>query len=532
MNAKLRHWLWNLSIRRKLTAAIVGTSAVVVLVLAVFVSGYKFYDDRRAMLTDLSTLADVVAATSTAAISFGDPHTAREILQALNLRPAILVACVYSKISAHPGVFAAYERDQRHHACPDQPQEVGASYRFGQFSAVSNISLDGDAIGRLYLAQSDREIWLALRVYLLVLGGVLLLSIGIAAGLSRVMQHFVARPILSLAQTAERISQTENYAIRAPEFGQDEVGHLIRSFNGMLAQIAAAEQNLHRLNGDLQAEIAERSRANEELRETLQQLRNTQEQLIQTEKMASLGALVAGVAHEINTPIGIGVTAASTLQGKVEELRHDFENQTLTSSGLRRFLELTEQSTGMILGNLERSAVLIQSFKQVAVDQSNPDHRRFEVAAYLEEVLSSLRPRLRKTGVEVQVDCPPALEIDSYPGAISQIVTNLVINSLVHGYADNSAGQVSIQVRPNGKGMEITYRDDGRGIAAENLPHIFDPFFTTARGAGGSGLGLHIVYNLVTQQLGGRIVAHSAPGAGAEFVFTVADMDLIDEQHR
>jgi signal transduction histidine kinase len=175
----------------------------------------------------------------------------------------------------------------------------------------------------------------------------------------------------------------------------------------------------------------------------------------------------------------------------------------------------------LILTNLRRATELVSSFKQVAVDQSSEACRRFAVAEYLQDIVASLRPGLRRAEVEVEVDCNPGLHLTSYPGALAQVITNLVQNTLTHGYREGQSGRIRIAVTAETDGVSLSYTDDGNGIADEVLPRIFEPFFTTARGKGGSGLGLHVVHSLVTQRLGGTIAVRSGPGQGTRFALTL-----------
>ena len=246
------------------------------------------------------------------------------------------------------------------------------------------------------------------------------------------------------------------------------------------------------------------------------QLRETQLLLARNEKMAALGAVVAGLAHEINTPIGVGVTAASTLQGLSKDVEAKFAAATMTKTDLEKFLASARQSSDILMLNLQRAANLIQSFKQVAVDQSSGERRVFGLREYLNEVLLSLTPVTKKANCSVSVVCPETLTLDSYPGAIAQIVSNLVGNSLLHGFPDGRKGHVIISAREQDSKLIFEYSDDGVGVPAENLPKLFDPFFTTKRGAGGTGLGLHIVYNLATQTLGGAIDMASRENEGVK----------------
>lgn len=273
-------------------------------------------------------------------------------------------------------------------------------------------------------------------------------------------------------------------------------------------------------------DVTRRREAENEIREAkeraekaLAELREAQESLIQAEKMASLGGLVAGVAHEINTPIGTTLTAASLLHDETRHIRRLQGDGNLKRKDFERYLELAGETSERIQANCIRAAELIQSFKQVAVDQTSEERRRFVLADYIQEVLISLGPRLRRTALKVEVDGPPELDVDGYPGLLAQVITNFIMNSIMHGYQECQPGTVRFTFRllpPDD--VELIYRDDGRGISPENLSRIFDPFFTTNRGGGGTGLGLNIVYNIVQQKLKGAIRAESQPGQGAAFI--------------
>lgn len=265
----------------------------------------------------------------------------------------------------------------------------------------------------------------------------------------------------------------------------------------------------------LQKDLQEK---NEELVKTLQQLQSTQAQLIESEKMAALGNLVAGVAHEINTPVGVSVTAASVLAEDATDLLESYKSGHMKRSELETFVETAIESSNMILANLKRAADLIHSFKQVAVDQSSELQRCFKVKEYLEEIILSLVANLKKTKHTVKIEGDDTLTLDSYPGAFSQVVTNLVMNSLIHAYDKEDSGKIYLKFKQEGEQVIFQYSDDGKGISQGNLSQIFDPFFTTNRSQGGTGLGLHIVYNLVTQKLKGTIRCESQVGLGTQFI--------------
>jgi len=258
---------------------------------------------------------------------------------------------------------------------------------------------------------------------------------------------------------------------------------------------------------------------NNELGQTLEHLRETQDQLVQSEKMASLGNLVAGIAHEINTPIGIGVTAASHLEKITKDFIALYEAGTIKRLDLANHLADSAEAVTIIFSNLERASQLVRSFKQVSVDQSSEARREFNVRQYLGELLLSLQPKLKRTAHNITIHCDESLKIDSFPGAFAQILTNLIMNSLVHAYEGNIAGQITIDIeKSNNYTLHLTYQDDGKGMDTTILNKIYNPFFTTKRGNGGTGLGLYVVYNIVTQQFGGSIECISQLGQGTKFL--------------
>lgn len=268
------------------------------------------------------------------------------------------------------------------------------------------------------------------------------------------------------------------------------------------------------------ADVTDLVRARELAERALAELKVAQEKLVQAEKMVSLGQLVAGVAHEINTPVGVALTAASFLEQETQKLQELVTGSTLRKSDLAHYGAIAVESTRSIQANLLRAGHLIQSFKQVAVDQTSQERRRFKLAGYIDETLLSLAPKLKKVPHQVIVDCPADLELDSYPGALSHVLTNLVVNALIHAFDDATPGILRIKARCHADQVIMAFTDDGKGIPPEHLGKIFDPFFTTRRGSGGSGLGLNVVYNSVTANLQGSISCDSRLGSGTTFTIS------------
>ncbi|HYD59390.1 MAG TPA: ATP-binding protein [Noviherbaspirillum sp.] len=283
------------------------------------------------------------------------------------------------------------------------------------------------------------------------------------------------------------------------------------------------ENEIRELNAELEERVRSRTlkleQANAELADALASLRNMQNELIRSEKMAALGSLVAGVAHELNTPIGNSVTVASTLMEQTEALLNDERAGTLRRSIFDRYLETAAAGTELLLRTLKRASELVSSFKQVAVDQSSDQRRQFDLQNVLQEVAVTLAPTYNKMRYKLEMDLVPGISLDSYPGPLGQVITNFITNALTHGFEgrDNGTMQLSAR-RVDDECVEIVFSDDGIGIPPEHQKRVFDPFFTTKLGKGGSGLGMNIVYNLVTSVLGGKIELQSSLGVGTTLV--------------
>ncbi|QYK00471.1 two-component regulator propeller domain-containing protein [Shewanella psychrotolerans] len=294
---------------------------------------------------------------------------------------------------------------------------------------------------------------------------------------------------------------------------QKETEHALRELNQQLEQ-------------RVQSRTMELQQRNDELNNILDELKHTQGELMDKEKMAALGGLVASITHEVNTPIGISVTAASHLQESVKVFDKNYQQGDVSHEDFVLYQVEVAECCKLILSNLERASKLIASFKQVSVDQSHEDVREFDLHAYLDEIFISLNPMLSRTQHKYSYSCPEKLNIKSTPGAFYQIVSNLFNNSVIHAYPDGRSGNLTLTVENDDFGIKITYQDDGCGMSDELQSQVFQPFFTTKRGKGGSGLGMNIVYNIVTQVLGGEIQIASTPEQGSTFIITLPS-DLI-----
>lgn len=326
-----------------------------------------------------------------------------------------------------------------------------------------------------------------------------------ATGIYIIVKQRLKDPLEKLMEGVKRI-QHGDLDVHVDVEVNNELSTLGRSFNAMTAQILQKSQELQQANDTLESKVHERT----------EDLKNAQQQLILAEKMASLGQLVAGVAHEINTPLGNSITALSYTQDSSREIQKKFTDKTLTVDDFGEFLKNSNESMGLMQTNLYKASELVQTFKNVAVNQSVEEIIEFSLAKHIHEVLVTLRPQIKQTQVNIEVNVDEQLMIASFPGAYYHIISNMIVNSLRHAFPDKT-GNISITINKQQDQLHLHYQDDGIGMDEATRNRIFDPFFTTKRGDGGTGLGMYMTYNIVTQRLGGTITAVSEPGKGTQF---------------
>ncbi|MBA6347617.1 MULTISPECIES: HAMP domain-containing sensor histidine kinase [unclassified Colwellia] len=312
---------------------------------------------------------------------------------------------------------------------------------------------------------------------------------------------------------------------------EQEVAKKTSSLSTTMLEMNKQQRELIEQQKQLKAENIRRSqteqtltKTNQELKNSILELKKAQERLLDAEKMAILGKLSAEISHEINTPIGVSITSTSYLSDLLNSLKNDVDNQKLTKRSLDDFTKNADQSLHLLFNNLNRASDLITSYKQVAVDQTSNKTRKINVAQYLNEIIQSLQPKLKKTKHTVNVNCVDNIDIYCHAGAISQIFTNLIINSIIHGFDGIENGMITISAKLKGERLHLHYQDNGVGVPQNKLPQIFDPFYTTKSGTGGTGLGTHIINELVTDTLNGTIVAHSEVGQGLSYDIEFNDM--------
>lgn len=464
-----------------------------------------------------------------------------------------------------PAMLLVMEQELDGRAVEDYKRQLGIDVAIARNSDVLVSSLpQGDVLGELrddnttsslkqefYYASQDialnlskvqgyKAVVLSPISTLAELTGVVFMQLGVLAlvailiavfAIYWVIRKLVTQPLGRLTHGVKRVSQGD-LSHEVPVESQNELGDLAEAFNTMSSELSKKNEELLQNAQSLQESNTELKLYQMTLQDMVERrtakLKETQKQLIESEKMASLGELVAGVAHEINTPVGVGVTAASCLADEAKAISEKYEAGKMTKSEFLGFLETSQQSSEMILSNLVRATELVKSFKQVAVDQTAEDHRSFSIALYIEEVLTTLHPVLKKTSHNISIKGSRSIMVDSYPGVYSQIITNLVMNSIIHAFDVGTDGSILIEVFQDETHTTLVYSDNGRGLDEDSLAKLFDPFYTTKRGSGGTGLGMHVVYNLVTQKLKGSITCESKLNKGIKVTLIVPIKDAQD----
>ncbi len=351
--------------------------------------------------------------------------------------------------------------------------------------------------------------------------------------------RFLTKPFVKLEADFEAISTTtpEKTRLGVPKgHTDDEFFYLVSAANklfGIIETNVAERIQKVKETERLKGELVERKKREQELKEiqtkleesnselkvALEDLKKTQDRLIKSEKMVALGELVASIAHEVNTPLGIGVTGASHMRDEIRKIKNRYYEKMKKESEFKEFLESSDEISGLILSNLRKAFRLIKSFKRLAVDQSSEARRRFNVGEYLEDILINMGSKLKKTNLSVKIKCDKNLELNHYAGAFSQVITNLILNSLQHAYDKDDEGTIMLSIKENNDMINMIYSDDGKGIAPDNLSKIFDPFFSTSKDKGGSGIGLQVIKDIITNNYNGTIECTSKLGEGV--VFTI-----------
>jgi len=411
-------------------------------------------------------------------------------------------------------------------------------------------------LGTVRLISSNSIVFnrIKLGIFILIIGAIIK-TVALVLLITIVFNRLLTRPLGYLANEAGKIdlNNIQNRHIEIDGHEESELKTLETALNNMMNKIVVSLSELEELNKELEKKVLERTislnntvkqldqdqqalkhevairmekekallKGRLKLQNSLNELKQMQDQLIESEKMASLGELVAGVAHEINTPVGLSLTGVSHFQFMLEQLEERYKKKKLEERHFEKFISDAKEIAKSIHHSLDRAAGLVKSFKQVAVDQSHEVVRWFNVHDYVDEVMLSLVNKLKHTAITVEIECDNTIEINNYPGPLSQIITNFISNSLIHAYNKGQKGTIKLHFETQNDQLHFIYSDDGKGQKKDIQAKMFNPFFTTNREQGGSGLGLNIVYNLVTQKMKGSINIDSKPDFGTTFTIII-----------
>ncbi|MDI3324359.1 ATP-binding protein [Pontibacterium granulatum] len=483
----------------RLLAAILLCSSAITLIA----TGTQLWLDYRYELSAIDERLQQIEASSLNSLSNSlweiSPDQIQVQLDGLHQLPDVR----YLEISSQYGDFyAAGSRPEKgpiveRHYDLQHRADNGVIYDVGNLTLI--ISLD-----ELYRRLADKV--------LVILASQGIKTFLVSIFILTIFHRMITQHLGTMAQYARRLKldhlDRPLFLKRKGKNRDDELSQVVDAMNNMresmlkdMSKRAEAEQALAKLNRELEQRVAERTQQleerNQELHDAMAKLQATQQQLVESKKLAALGGLVAGVAHEINTPIGIGFTAASFLADQAKQQKQLNPDNPLADTAV--------ESSELICQNLERANQLISAFKQVSVDQSSEQRRTFDLVQYMDEILLSLKPRLKRCQPEISIQAPDQLLLDSFPGSYYQIFTNLILNSLLHGFENQPGGKIRIEIRQQDNNLIIDYRDNGVGVPEGWRYKLFEPFMTTKRNQGCSGLGMHITFNLVSQLLKGHI---------------------------
>jgi two-component system, NtrC family, sensor kinase len=459
---------------------------------------------------DLARTSEVMSLSLAEPVWQVSPDLAEPMVKAQVDDPRFVAVKVVEPASSAP--FLSYERRQ---------DADDASLTLSQTRPIQR---DGREIARLTISMTAAPLLQAKRdeVWRTVWRSGLTLTLSLVLMLW-VLQRYVLRPITELTGAAEALAAGRlEQPLRVG--GADEIARVGVAMERMRQALLSAFEALRQHNLNLEETVTQRTAeltaSNAELSEALQTLQTAQRELVESEKLASLGRLVAGVAHELNTPLGNALTVVSALDDRYKQLEGMLTGGVqLRRSTLEELARDTRRGQDILQRNVQKAADLVRDFKQVAIDQTNDMRRDFDLGKVVEDVMIMVEPSFKHTPFVIRTELSHGLMLNSYPGALGQVLTNLLMNALLHGFEGMEQGCVTVRCAPlNDTEAELSVSDDGRGMDESVRRRIFDPFFTTKLGTGGSGLGMHIVHSIVTNVLGGQIEVKSAPGQGTQML--------------
>lgn len=525
------------SIRKALFSAVMLVTALC-LSLSISISTYLDVREQKQLIVNkLSILAEIVSFNAQITVLFDDRKTEEERLRSFETIPLVKNIHIYTldDTTQKPVFFTSFNARKT----PPVPLRTDSVEKLQQprigddyIELIKPIVYEGKVKGYVYIRGGLERLNHYINKKILIDILLTLFVIVLVYFVAKRIQKRIANPIDELSRMLQDVSKNHNYSARAEKTNITEINQLSSSLNIMLARTEnqierhkTDKLEIKQLNQSLEEKVNQRTialrEANQELLSTLERMHQYQNQIVENEKMASLGQMVAGVAHEVNTPIGLGITGSTLLRDKLAEINEGFEQKTLTSNQLRKFIDNGTENLDLIYRNLNRAAELISSFKKVAVNQDTESNSKINIHDLISGVLLSMRSELIHTEPKIIINCPAELTLNTKPGPMQQVLQQLISNSVLHGFNNSTGNTITFDVSDTPSHLVIDYYDNGIGVDKSVKKRIFDPFVTTKRGEGGSGLGMHLVYNLITQALGGRIYLDEQFNNGTKFIITL-----------
>ncbi|TMO69217.1 sensor histidine kinase [Pseudoalteromonas aurantia] len=530
------------SIRKVLVSAVMLVTALC-LSLSISISTYlDVKEQKKLIINKLDMIAEIIAFNAQITLIFEDRKTEEKRLKSFNEVELVKNIHIYDidDVTNKPVFFTSYNASKT----PPVPLKVNSvnELKVPKITAdyielIKPVVYEGKIEGYVYirggLERLNKYINTKIIVDIMLTTFVLVLVLLVARGI----QKRIATPIEALSLLLQDVSKNHNYNARAERSNIEEINILANNLNLMLARTQnqlerhkADKQEIKQLNQSLEEKVNQRTialrEANQELLNTLERMHQYQNQIVENEKMASLGQMVAGVAHEVNTPIGLGVTGSTLLRDKLSDIRTAFEQKSLTSKQLERFIGDGIENLDLIYRNLNRAADLISSFKRVAVSQDLELSSDVNITNLLTNIITAMNADIAVKQPVIDIQCADGLTISSKSGPLQQVFEQLISNSLLHAFKGIENNSIDINISRSSNQLSILYTDNGCGVPNSIRKRIFDPFVTTKRGEGGSGLGMHLVYNLVTQALNGNIALDEDYASGTRFIISLPLVEI------
>lgn len=504
----------NISLKSQFYIFIMGV-VTVVMFSGIFYNLYFLYAYKISSFVHESELqADLIADNAVAPIMFSDADGLSNVLSQLSRYENILQVLVYTKDNK---LFSSYVNGNisvdlidnikhiqfTNNKCFLNALNLSNPYYSTSFIIKHKISLDDEVFGTLYI-QKDTIIltdFIKKAISSAVIFSVFLFLLTLFF-VYKISKKLIV-PIVDLSHKLTEISNIQDYSLRLKYNSKNEIGMLYSSFNGLFSSIEQHQKF--------------RDQALEKAKSYQEHLKRAQNQLVESEKMAALGSLVSGVAHEVNTPLGNAVTGSTIIKSETQSLLKNMKSGTLKRSTLEESLSHIDETSRLLYKSVNTAADLIRSFKMISVDQSIEQKREFDIVEYIKEVIKTFHNKLKQIPVDVEVIAPNVLTINSYPGTFAQLLNNFIQNSIIHGFENKKdTAKIVVKLSIDDSKLVIVYSDNGAGMDEEMSLKAFEPFVTTKRNEGGTGLGLNIVYNLVTQKLKGAILLDTKLGEGVK----------------